>query len=281
MIRLPRFLNDGHFLIRQAAIAWLLLLLASVLFATIATVLSLVAQNNTAILVISLVLTGSFLLVFHFLAYKQNYHFWSSFSFKSMLLSKQGRIFKLTIAGEGFEFVQIGNDSYIATKPITTAQYSKFVEGTQKVESKQSDEADENPVVNVSWNDAIAFCKWLSNNTSGEIRLPTESDWEKAAGSTGKHKYPWGNEFTTETANTSSGKPLNSKVSEYPATNNVVLNMSGNVWEWTNAVIEKEKIQPVQVKLMRGGSWEIRQTPPNFRNENLGFRIVYQERQIA
>lgn len=59
-------------------------------------------------------------------------------------------------------------------------------------EGKTAD--DNHPVINVSWNDATEYCKWLSQKTGKAYRLPTEAEWEYAAGNGDKHiKYSWGN----------------------------------------------------------------------------------------
>src|SRR5260221_354165 len=51
----------------------------------------------------------------------------------------------------------------------------------------------EQPVVGVSWHEAIRYCEWLSANISGKFRLPTEAEWERAArGSSEGTLYPWG-----------------------------------------------------------------------------------------
>jgi formylglycine-generating enzyme required for sulfatase activity len=51
------------------------------------------------------------------------------------------------------------------------------------------------PVVGVAWYGANAYCKWLSELTGQNYRLPTEAEWEKAARGTDGWLYPWGNQF--------------------------------------------------------------------------------------
>jgi formylglycine-generating enzyme len=52
----------------------------------------------------------------------------------------------------------------------------------------------EQPVVGISWHDAVAYCNWLSRSSGRNFRLPTEAEWERAArGGVENELYPWGN----------------------------------------------------------------------------------------
>jgi formylglycine-generating enzyme required for sulfatase activity len=61
-----------------------------------------------------------------------------------------------------------------------------------KQPSKDFEQNDEHPVVLVSWNDVKKFCEWVSKATGKEWRLPTNSEWEAAVGTS---KYPWGDYY--------------------------------------------------------------------------------------
>lgn len=100
----------------------------------------------------------------------------------------------------------------------------------------------DHPIVHVSWNDAVAYCRWLGK------RLPSEAEWETACrGGLVDRLYPWGNKFTPNgkhRANTWQGDfpRENTKEDGYQSTSPVteflqnkygLQNMIGNVWEWT------------------------------------------------
>src|ERR1700733_3550663 len=80
---------------------------------------------------------------------------------------------------------------------VSRAEYSKFLAATGRREPPNWNDPNfsqpEQPVVAVSWFDAVAYCEWLSQMTSRQFRLPTEAEWERAArGGIEQQMYPWG-----------------------------------------------------------------------------------------
>lgn len=103
------------------------------------------------------------------------------------------------------------------------------------------DGKDDHPVVHVSWDDAVAFCRW-----SGK-RLPTEAEWELAArGGLQGARFPWGNDAPTEDGNRANiwqgefpyqnserdGFARTAPVKSFPPNGYGLYDMAGNVWEW-------------------------------------------------
>ena len=143
-------------------------------------------------------------------------------------------------------------DSYwIDETEVTNAMYANCVTdgACAKPASVYYPDADyaDHPVQDVKWDDANDYCSWAGR------RLPTEAEWEKAAGwnelTHEKNIYPWGNEFdgslvnfcdvncaAFEWADTDSndGYGATSPVGSYPqgASPYGVMDMAGNVWEW-------------------------------------------------
>lgn len=130
---------------------------------------------------------------------------------------------------------------FIDRTEVTNRQYQAFLEANP-AESAPDDWSRRHypqgqgdfPVVYVNWFQASHYCRWQGG------RLPTESEWEKAARGKQSFIYPWGNRFESEYANVSSGpydrgraRPVGSLPqgkSPYGA-----LDMVGNVWEWVDS----------------------------------------------
>ena len=95
------------------------------------------------------------------------------------------------------------------------------------------------PRENVNWYQAKAFTKWLSHQTGRACNLPTEQQWYYAATSGDPSNiYPWGPEWEDGRANTwEAGIRRTTPVKQYPqgATQHGVLDMCGNLWQWTDS----------------------------------------------
>ncbi|RRR65524.1 MAG: hypothetical protein EI684_22890 [Candidatus Viridilinea halotolerans] len=129
---------------------------------------------------------------------------------------------------------------------------------------------DNLPVVNVSWFEAVAYCRWLSAKTGYTFRLPTEAEWEKAARGPEGRIWPWGNTWEVGRCNSAElGLGRRSPVGSFPdgMSRYGVHDMAGNVWEWCATKWGKD--YPYQLEdewaevylagesiwVLRGGSW--------------------------
>ncbi len=142
----------------------------------------------------------------------------------------------------------------IARVPVTNAQYQLYVQATSVPppplwEDGQPPKAGlTHPVVGVSWHQARQYCEWLSSVTGRPIRLPSEAEWERAArGAEDKRRYPWGDRFDAARCNTRElGLEDTTPVGVFPsgASPYGVLDLSGNVWEWTRSLWGKDLEKP-------------------------------------
>jgi serine/threonine-protein kinase len=149
----------------------------------------------------------------------------------------------------------------IAKTPITNVRYRDFVQaGGKRPGHWENGEIpagkEHHPVAWVSWDDAMDYCRWLSEVTKKTYRLPTEKEWEKAARGTKGLKYPWGNKWQNGLCNTSeAGIGDTTSVDRYSPQGDSpygCVDMAGNVWEWTSSWYGSEK----RYRVVRGGSWD-------------------------
>jgi formylglycine-generating enzyme required for sulfatase activity len=154
---------------------------------------------------------------------------------------------------------------------------------------------DEQPVVGVSWYEAVAYCKWLSEVTEEAITLPTEQQWQRAAQGDDGCGYPWGPQWDASRCNNAvggKGAGKTTPVRQYEGKDKGdspfgVVDMAGNVWEWCLTAYEtgSTSLDGTDVRVLRGGSWygnhsdyfrcdfRGRNYPVN-RNNNGGFRLA-------
>lgn len=218
------------------------------------------------------------------------------------------------------------SDFHIGKYEVTVAQFAKFIEATnyktdaekmgwcyvwrQKGWSKKDNvnwKCDVNgkelavsnynhPVIHVSWNDAKSYCEWLSKTTGKTYRLPTEAEWEYAAGGGSQSqnfKFSGSNSIDEvawyKSNSDNSVHPVGTKKSNELG----IYDMTGNVWEWCSdwygryqSEAQTDPLGPSFGKdyILRGGSWcnaedcgrksNRNGNNPDYRGSRAGFRVV-------
>lgn len=197
---------------------------------------------------------------------------------------------------------------WIDKTEITNDQYQLCVDDSvctpaQKLGSRFNENYQ--PVIGVNWSQAATYCQWVGG------RLPTEAEWEKAARGIDGRLYPWGSIFDGRRLNfcdanciadwrdrgADDGYSYTAPVGNYPegASPYGVLDMSGNVWEWTADWYDPDYYERSHYenptgpdsglqRVVRGGSWLYYGTnlrvpnrhrdSPSYRYDNIGFRCV-------
>ncbi len=146
----------------------------------------------------------------------------------------------------------------------------RYPAGRQTQPDFWNDDAYSNPsqpVVGVSWFEALAYCAWLSENTGNRWRLPTEAEWEAAARGRKVRRFAYGDEFDAKRCNTfETHIRATTPIGVFPGeTPEGLVDMTGNVWEWTSTLYRpypydandgrENPDDPGGPRVVRGGSW--------------------------
>jgi formylglycine-generating enzyme required for sulfatase activity len=202
--------------------------------------------------------------------------------------------FRQFLAASGYvpESIADGSGAYAYNPnydPATTVRRDAF-EGRDPKYSWMNpgfQQSNEQPVVNVTWHDAQALARWLSDKEKKHYRLPTEAEWEYACRAGSRTRYAHGDEpsglagaantFDAEAAGYwprwqgfalagSDGFAFTAPVGSFPANAFGVHDMVGNVWEWVadwhdehwyarSPATDPQGPESGTVKVRRGGSW--------------------------
>ncbi len=169
-------------------------------------------------------------------------------------------------ADQGPEHQVFVADFGIDQTEVTNEQFATFVEAEGHHNAGSSAGPSLEPVTNVDWYDAQAFCEWR------EARLPTEAEWEKAARGIESFIYPWGNAYNDAYVNDhgdADGYGAVAPVGSFSPEGDSpygAQDMAGNVWEWTSSIYEaypyedNDERNPASSndgdsRVLRGGSW--------------------------
>ncbi len=194
---------------------------------------------------------------------------------------------------------------WISRDEVTNTQFARFLNDQAEVDSSWFNPESRKlgisksptswtasrprePMVTVSWYGANAYCRWLTKQTGKLHRLPTESEWEKAARGPESYVYAYGNTYRAAAANQESGalRP----VGEFAANGFGVRDLTGNAFEWVQdtyaGAAPPEDGVPAH-RVLRGGSFVLdgmylrnsfrMYHRPSTQSDDFGFRVVRPE----
>ena len=171
--------------------------------------------------------------------------------------------------------VSIARDFAIMKRQVSRAEYRACVAAgaCKPIDKSAASGGEDIPVVGVSWQDATAYAGWLSAKTGYRYRLPTDEEWARAAGPAYRDdaftevsdpKDPakrWLALYAAEARQTVPVDPTPQPFGSFGANPNGLLDVGGNVWEWTNSCFVRHAVDPVTGAI-------------SVANRNCGVRVV-------
>jgi formylglycine-generating enzyme required for sulfatase activity len=201
--------------------------------------------------------------------------------------------------------VEITKPFYLGQYEVKVGEFTAFVTATgYRTEGEKARDGNgtwrnpgftqtpRHPVVGVTWNDALSFCEWLSEQEGKTYRLPTEAEWEYSCRAGAQTRFSSGNDEASlkKVAHYVGSRPQTVQPNAF-----ALYDMHGNVWEWCQDWYDKDyyrnspKLDPQgpvtgTFRVMRGGSYynEARHCraayrdchPASRRTNAVGFRVV-------
>jgi sulfatase modifying factor 1 len=194
---------------------------------------------------------------------------------------------------------------HLASTQVTNAEYARFLRASSATPppfwNDPTFNHPEQPAAGVSWHEAIAYCAWLTGQTSRSFRLPTEAEWEYAArGGLEQKQFPWGDDPPQSLPDYATRWQTGPEpVARYAPNAFGLYDIGDNVHEWCSDwydpnyyAVSPERnprgpnqspMQPAR-KSSRGGSWRHAikvarcsarsAIPPEFHYADYGFRVA-------
>ncbi len=224
--------------------------------------------------------------------------------------------------------VELTKGFYVGKHEVTVGAFRKFVRATNYQTDAEKDgkggygvkesggldlgdkynwkspgfeQSDDHPVVLVSWNDAQAYCRWLSKKENKTYRLPTEAEWEYACRAGTRTAYSFGDDPQDLVAHGNVGRNKDgfrytAPVGRFKPNRYGLYDMHGNVWEWCEDWYDSKGYQggretdptgpdSAEARVHRGGGWSsspmrcrsaarVGRHPSAYRGSYLGFRVL-------
>ena len=202
--------------------------------------------------------------------------------------------------------VRIAQPFALGVHVVTFDDYDRYAEDSGR--EKHADQGwgrGTRPVINVSWDDAQAYCQWLGGQTGTAYRLPSEAEWEYACRAGTSTPFHFGSQMTTDQANFDGRASYNGSakgeyrqktvpVGSFPPNAFGLYDMHGNVWEWCRDSWHGDyrgspddgsawETGSSSDRVLRGGSWfdlpgDCRAAgrgvgAPDYRGYDVGFRV--------